>query len=96
MTDNIIAMEELKTPLKGAHKRLMDLVPAKQREDIFLQRLIAVRLQIDGENPTREYIIKKIEQAAQCNYHGSLFDFMKDDFEEEACRTRNPDPKPAG
>ncbi|MFZ5571897.1 MAG: hypothetical protein ACOZF0_15970 [Thermodesulfobacteriota bacterium] len=94
--DNVIAIEGLMAPLQDAFKRLMELVPAKHREDIFLQRLIAVRLKIDGEEPTREYMIRKMEQAAQCGYTGSLFDFFKDDFEEAACEAREGNPQGAG
>ncbi len=96
MTDNVIAVEELKAPLQDAFRRLMELIPTKQREDLFLQRLIAIRLKIDGEDPTREYVIRKIEQAAQCGYTGSLFDFFKDDFEEIACGAKERPPKGAG
>ena len=96
MADNVIAVEELKAPLTEAFGRLMELIPAKQREDTFLQRLIAIRLKIDGEDPTRDYIIRKIEQADQCGYTGSLFDFFKDDFEEAACGAKPSPPKGAG
>lgn len=96
MPDNIIAIEELKAPLQDAFRRLMELIPTKQREDTFLQRLIAVRLKIDGENAARDYILRKIEQAIQCNYAGSLFDFFKDDFEETACAAKEESPKGAG
>ncbi len=96
MPDNVIAMEELKGPLQAAFHRLMELIPRKQREDTFLQRLIAVRLKIDGEEATQDYIRRKIEQAFQCGYTGSLFDFFKDDFEESACAAKAIDPKEAG
>lgn len=96
MTDNVIGLEELKEPLLPAFHRLMNLIPVKQREDVFLQRLVAVRLNLDGEDPTREYILRKIEHAVQCNYTGSLFDFLKDDLEETAC-LKDPDgPEAAG
>lgn len=97
MPDNVIGLEELKTkPLQEAFRRLMDLIPSKQREDIFLQRLIAVRLNLDGENRTGDYIVRKLEQAVQCNYSGSLFHFLKDDLEETACLKDSDDPGSAG
>ena len=96
MSDNVIALEELKAPLRPSFQRLMELIPAKQREDIFLQRLVAVRLKLDGEDTTRGYIIDKLEQAAACQYTGSLFDFLKDDFEESACLAKDNGPGTAG
>lgn len=96
MADNVIGLEDLKEPLLPAFQRLMGLIPVKQREDVFLQRLVAVRLNLDGEDPTREYLLRKIEHAVQCNYTGSLFDFLKDDHEETACLSDSDGPGAAG
>lgn len=97
MMDNVIGLEKLKTkPLREAFHNLMALIPSAQREDIFLQRLIAIRLNLDGEDRTRDYIIRKVEQAVQCNYSDSLFHFLKDDLAETACLEKTDDPDPVG
>ena len=85
MPSNIIFPEGIEGPLHNPFIHLMDLIPEEQRTDKKLQRLIAFRLKLDGEDPTRAYILKKIEHATECRYTGDLYDFMKDDRIEISC-----------
>ena len=94
MTEKIIAIEEDKGPFQKTFKRIMDLVPEKDREDKKLQRLIAFRLKIDGEVYTSDYLARKIREILQCGYSGSLYDFLKDDFQEKECGIDGKDPDP--
>lgn len=92
MPSNIIFPEGIEGPIHDAFTRLMDLIPKEQRTEKKLQRLIAFRLKLDGEDPTRAYILKKTEHAVECQYAGNLYDFMKDDRIEMSCGIDESDP----
>ena len=94
MTEKIIAIEEDKGPFQKTFQRIMNLVPQRDRDDKKLQRLIAFRLKIDGEVFTSDYLARKIRETLQCGYSGSLYDFLKDDFQEKECGIydKNSDP----
>lgn len=95
MSEKIIAIEKAGGPFQATFQRLMKLVPEKDKNDKKLQRLIAFRLKLDGELPTGEYLNRKIREAMQCGYSGSLYDFLKDDPGEKQCGglvDNSPDP----
>jgi len=94
MTEKIIAIEEDEGPFQKTFQRIMALVPERDRDDKKLQRLIAFRLKIDGEVFTGDYLARKIREILQCGYSGSLYDFLKDDFQEKECgiNGKNSDP----
>lgn len=92
MPSNIIFPEGIEGPRHDAFIRLLELIPAEHRNDEKLQRLIAFRLKVDGEDPARAYILKKIEHADECGYAGNLYDFMKDDRIETSCGIDESDP----
>jgi len=85
MTDKVIAIEEEDGPFQIIFKRILRMVPERDKDDKKLQRLIAFRLKTDGEGPTNEYLIKKIREIIHCGYTGSLYDFLKDDLKEKEC-----------
>ncbi len=91
MSDNVIAIEKGNGPFQASLKKVMKLVPERDRQDEKLKRLIAFRLKIDGENPTVEYLTLKIREAVQCGYAGSLYDFLKNDLAEKECPPDSPD-----
>ena len=95
MTGEIIHIEEQEGPLLDILQRVMRMVPEKDRSDVNLQRLIAFRLRIDGEVAIREYLLEKIREVIQCAYTGSLYDYLKNDLEENECRTKKNDPSPS-
>lgn len=88
MTDNIITIENRKGTFQRLFQRIMRMVPDKDKNDKNLQRLLAFRLEIDGEAATSEYLIRKIRDMVKCAYTGSLYDFLKDDKIDIDCRNR--------
>jgi predicted nucleic acid-binding protein len=91
MTGQIIAIEDLEGPFQEELQRIMKIIPEKDKDDKPLQRLVAFRLKLDGEAVTRDYLVKKIEEIIQCNYTGSLYEFLKDDLKEKECLAEEPD-----
>jgi len=96
MTSNVISIDRLDAAQQEAFNRLMAVIPVRQREEMNLKRLIAVRLKLDGEEATKHYLLEKIEHAVRCGYSGSLFDFVKDDQEEIICDLMRENPENAG
>ena len=96
MSDKIISIEETEGTHKIALQRIMRMVPDRDRHDKKLQRLIAFRLRLDGEATFSEYLIRKIRDAIKCSYSGSLYDFLKDDLEQNECKGTDEDPAPPG
>ena len=95
MTGKIIAIEEEDGPFQVMFQRVMRIVPDRDKQDKNLLRLIAFRLKIDGEAETSEYLIQKIREIIRCSYTGNLYDFLKDDLEEKACKAdRSSGPEP--
>ena len=92
MPGDIIHIEEQEGPLLDILQRVMRMVPEKDRTDGNLQRLIAFRLRLDGEVATREYLLDKIREVIQCAYTGCLYDYLKNDLEEKACKPEKDDP----
>jgi hypothetical protein len=92
MPGEIIHIEEKEGPFLDILKRVMRMVPEKDRNDVHLQRLIAFRLRVDGEVATREYLLDKIREVIRCAYTGSLYDYLKNDLEEKECRSSKEDP----
>ncbi|MDF1593177.1 MAG: hypothetical protein P1P89_16805 [Desulfobacterales bacterium] len=94
MPDKVIAIEEEGGPFQIIFRRIMRMVPERDKDDIKLQRLIAFRLKTDGEGPTNEYLIRKIREIIHCGYTGSLYDFLKDDLKEKECGIHEGVPDP--
>lgn len=96
MSDKIISIEEQEGSFQMIFKRVMRMVPDRDKQDKKLQRLIAFRLRIDGEAAISEYLIKKIKEAIKCSYRGGLYDYLKDDLLEKTCLGDEPDDPPPG
>ena len=94
MTADIINIEDRDDALHAMLERVLLLIPEKDKQDLNLQRIIAFRLKLDGESVTRAYLINKIEEAIQCSYTGSLYEFLKNDVQEKICTTKNENPEP--
>jgi hypothetical protein len=88
LKDKVISIESIGGPYQDVLKRILRMVPERDKNDIDLQRLLAFRLRLDGEGATSEYLMSKVRDMIQCAYHGRLYDFLKDD---EAERTCHPD-----
>ena len=83
--EKVISIESTSGPFQALLKNVLRMVPDRDKDDLELQRLLAFRLRIDGEGPTREYLIRKIRDMIQCAYHGRLYDFIKDDKISNSC-----------
>ena len=85
MAPKVIALEKRQGPHHMMFQRLMRMVPDRDKSDQKLQRLIAFRLRLDGEDATSIYLLKQIRQMIQCAYRGSFYDFIKDDLKMREC-----------
>ncbi len=87
---------EIKSSSDGSNKvvdELLKMLPENQRGDERLKRLIAFRLKLDGEGPTRDYLYRKMKHITACGFTGDLYDFLKDASQEEACGLETPGPE---
>lgn len=89
MTDNLIHMDDSLADHADDLNKLMKIVDPKQREDKDLARLLLIRLQLDGLDITRDYLVQKTRAADTCNYSGRLYDYLKDDVEERTCQSED-------
>jgi hypothetical protein len=96
MSDQLITLEDQEGPFQMVFKRVMRMVPDKDRKDKKLQRLIAFRLRIEGESATTEYLIRKIKAAIKCAHTSSFYDFLKDDFQQTPCNGTGKNTDPPG
>ncbi len=96
MPDKIVSIEETEGAFQMSFQRVMRMVPDRDKDDKKLQRLIAFRLNLDGEAAMSEYLIKKIRAAIKCSYTGTLYDFLKDDVQSKECAGEDDDSKPPG
>ena len=63
MSDKVIAIEEEDGPFQIIFRRIMRMVPERDKDDKKLQRLIAFRLKTDGEGPAAVWIRDALESA---------------------------------
>lgn len=82
---DVISIESGKGPNQTILRRILRMVPDKDRHDSELKLMLAFRLRVDGEGATSEYLIRKIRNMIQCAYHGRLYEFLKDDGVERQC-----------
>ncbi len=92
--DKLISIESESGPHQVVLRRVMRMVPDRDKLDVALQRLIAFRLRIDGESVTRGYLMRKIRDMIQCAYDGSLYDFIKNDQVSRHCEISDPSSDP--
>jgi hypothetical protein len=96
MPDKIVSVEETQGAFQVSFQRVMRMVPDRDKDDKKLQRLIAFRLNLDGEAAMSEYLIKKIRAVIKCSFTGTLYDFLKNDVQSNECTELNDDSKPPG
>lgn len=94
MTEKLISIEDRDGPSQKSLKRIMRMVPDKDKSDPNLKRMLAFRLQIDGEAAVSEFLIRKIRDMIQCAYTGSFYDFIKDDNRQRDCPPPESKPTP--
>ena len=96
MSEKVIQIEERDGHFQIAFRRIMRMIPDRDKNDKNLIRLLAFRLKIDGEAALSGYLIRKIRQVIKCAYTGSLYDFLKDDRMEKNCGVKNKNSAPPG
>lgn len=94
MTDNVIAIEEREGPFQIVFQRLLRMVPDREKGNKNLQRLLAFRLEVDGEAATIEFLMRNIRDYIKCGRHGSLYEFLRHTGEADACAPPRTDPPP--
>jgi len=96
MAEKIVSIENRKGPFQMVFQRVMRMVPERDKDDTHLQRLLAFRLEIDGEAETIEYLRAHVRDYIQCACTDSLYNFMTMDEKDkaEACKTSPADRNP--
>jgi len=72
----VIAIEQRSGPYREMLERLLRMVPDKDRHDTLLLRLLAFRLQSDGEGSTAEFIMQSMREKIRSGFQGSLYAFL--------------------
>jgi len=78
MGQKVIFPENVIGEDKDCFLRLMALVPPRERSDAKLKRFLIFRMKIDGEETTREYLLKGIELSRERAFKGSLYEYLSD------------------
>lgn len=76
MDDNIITVESRQGMPLFVLQRVLRMVPDRDKDDKRLQRLLAFRLQHDGEAATCEYLMRHIRRYIRHPEPRSFFDFL--------------------
>jgi hypothetical protein len=79
-------------------QRVMRMVPDRDKGDKRLQRLLAFRLQHDGEAATCEYLMRHIRRYIRCPEPRCFYDFIVQDPSDASVPADGPgsDPDPPG
>ena len=85
MTQKIIILEDRKDILGVKLRKVMRLIPAREKGDKKLQRLLAFRLNADSEDNVRKYLMDNIKKIIQCSYTGNFYDFIKNNAIKKEC-----------
>jgi len=85
MGKKLYSIEDTPGPAQDALDKLLLLVPPTQRQDIQLRRLLLFRLQIDGFDITRHYLVDRTRSADRCGYSGRIYNYLKDDDIDRSC-----------
>jgi len=76
MHAKIIAIEESSGPRRQMLERIVRMVPDKDRGDKNLLRLLAFRVQSQGESATAEFIMQAMREKIRRGFNGGLFAFL--------------------
>lgn len=78
MTQKVIFPENLIGEDLEQLQRLMGILPPKDRSDAKLKRFLVFRLRIDGEETTRNYLLKGLSRYRETAFKGSLYEYLSD------------------
>ena len=89
MTQKIVVLENRNDILGDKLRKVMRLIPTREKGDKKLQRLLAFRLNADGEDIVRKYLMDNIKKIIQCSYTGSFYDFIKNNAIKKECELKD-------
>lgn len=76
MKRNLITVESRRGAVMLILQRVMRMVPDRDKGDKRLQRLLAFRLQHDGEAATCEYLVRHIQRYIRHSANSRFYDFL--------------------
>jgi hypothetical protein len=85
MTQKIIILENRKGTLGDKLRKVMRLIPTREKGDKKLQRLLAFRLNADDEDTVSKYLMDNIKKIIQCSYTGNFYDIIKNNAIKKEC-----------
>jgi len=90
MGSKIITVENRSGAFQMIFKRVMRMVPDRDKDDKRLQRLLAFRVQSDGEAATCEYLMRHIRDYVRHPSPKNFYEYLR------ASETTRLAPTPAG
>ena len=98
MNRKIITVESRRSPALFVLRRVMRMVPDRDKGDKRLQRLLVFRLQHDGEAATCEYLMRHIRRYIRRPEPCRFYDFLVqgEDRDQATNRKEGRDPEPPG
>ena len=97
MDGKIITVESRQGAVRYVLQRVMRMVPDRDKADKRLQRLLAFRIQHDGEAATCEYLMRHIRRYIRQPKPLRFYDFLVQDHRPEAAGgPPGPDRDPPG
>jgi len=98
MSQKIITVENRRSPVLFVLQRVMRMVPDRDKGDKRLQRMLAFRLQHDGEAATCEYLMRHIRRYIRRPEPRRFYDFLVQDKEGDQVPSpiEGRDPEPPG
>ncbi|MBL0712596.1 MAG: hypothetical protein JJV98_02740 [Desulfosarcina sp.] len=83
MNSKIIAIENRSGAFQMVFQRVIRMVPDRDKGDKRLQRMLAFRLQSDGEAATAAYLIRNIRHFVRLSAPPSFYDFLLNSIDKE-------------
>lgn len=98
MPRKVISLEKRRGAPFLVLQRIMRMVPDRDKGDRRLQRLLAFRLQHDGEAATCEYLMRHIRRYIRRPQPRGFYNFIVQDHEAQATTDnfKGSDPDPPG
>ena len=98
MNRKIITVETRQGAALFVLRRVLRMVPDRDKNDTRLQRLLAFRLQHDGEAATCEYLMRHIRRYIRRPQPRRFYDFLVQDQIDHQISTgwQGPDSDPPG
>ncbi len=76
MNAEIINLETSQGPHLLVLRRIMRMVPERDKNDTQLKRLLAFRVMTDGESATKEFLMDQIRSMILSSYSGTLLNWL--------------------